>query len=226
MKIYRWEEYGFIGTVSEFAKRFGTCKCLTLVNTVKRASRHVYNGMDARQQAYEEKRERVSPACRFYLDERRTHFIEITKDEYEAIALTVVQEEVGTCRRCYRNRILPASFSGNSRDDNPVASVMKRYGAEAVRFAEQVMLATGYFDTRPSEQPTVGINHTVLRVSYSNGIVFHFVASHSPDGICDCRLRWITLDGNPLYDGGCYRHSSVDDVLQMTPANDACPNAH
>lgn len=59
MRTYHRKKYGFIGTVSEFAKCFGTCKCLTLVNAVKRASRHVYNGMDAREQAYEEKRERV-----------------------------------------------------------------------------------------------------------------------------------------------------------------------
>lgn len=39
---------------------------------------------------------------------------------------------------------------------------MKRYGAEAVRFAEQIMLATGYFGTRPSEQPTVEIDHMTL----------------------------------------------------------------
>lgn len=93
---------------------------------------------------------------------------------------------------------------------------MKRYGAEAVRFAEQIMLATGYFGTRPSEQPTVEIDHMTLQVSYSNGIVFHFVASHNPDGICDCCLQRITLDANPIYDGSCYKYSSVNGVLQTT----------
>lgn len=76
--------------------------------------------MDARKQAYGEKREWVSLTCRLYLDEGRTHLIEITKEEYEAAGLFVMQEEVGTFRRCYRNRILPASFSWNSRDNNPV----------------------------------------------------------------------------------------------------------
>lgn len=38
---------------------------------------------------------------------------------------------------------------------------MKKYRAEAMRFAGQVMLATGYFNTRlPTEQPKTEINYT------------------------------------------------------------------
>ncbi len=228
MKTYHWEEYGFIGTIPEFAKRFGICKCRTFVNAVKRVPRHVYNGMDAREQAeYEKKRERVKPAYRLYLDEAHTRFIVMTKEEYEAINLPVVQEEIGMFKLNYRNRNLPASFFGNSRDENPVASAMKKYKTEAVRFAEQVMRATGYFNTRlPSEQPKVEINYTALRLSYSNGIVFHFVANRSRDGICDCHLQRITLDGNQIYNGCFCRYPSVVGVSQKTQPNDKCPNAH
>ena len=49
--------------------------------------------MDAREQAYEEKREWVSLTCRLYLDEGRTHLIEITKEKYEAAGLFVMQED-------------------------------------------------------------------------------------------------------------------------------------
>lgn len=85
--------------------------------------------MNAREQAeYEEKRERVKPAYRLYLDEERTRFIEMTKEEYEAVGLPVVQEEVGMFKLSYRNRSLPASFVGNGRDESPVASAMKNIG--------------------------------------------------------------------------------------------------
>lgn len=114
------KEYGFIGTVPDFARHFGICKSPTFVNAVRRVSRHVYNCMNAREQAeYEEKRERVKPAYRLYLDEERTRFIEMTKEEYEAVGLPVVQEEVGMFKLSYRNRSLPASFVGNGRDESP-----------------------------------------------------------------------------------------------------------
>ena len=41
--------------------------------------------MEAREQAdYEEKRERIKPAFRLYLDREHACLIEITKEEYEA----------------------------------------------------------------------------------------------------------------------------------------------
>ena len=122
---------------------------------------------------------------------------------------------------------LPASFVGNGRDESPVASAMKKYRAEAMRFAGQVMLATGYFNTRlPTEQPKTEINYTELRLSYSNGIVFYFVADRSRDGVCGCYLQRITLDGKQIYNGCFSRYSSVDDVLQKTQSNGECQNAH
>ena len=149
MKTYHWKEYGFIGTVPDFARHLGVCKSQTFVNAVRRVSRHVYNCMSAREQAeYEEKRERVKPAFRLYLDQEHTQFVTVTKEEYEAIDLPVVQEEIGTFKLCYRNRVLSASFVGDNRDEISVASAMKKYKEEAVRFAEQGMLATGYFNTR------------------------------------------------------------------------------
>ena len=228
MRTYHWKEYGFIGTVPDFARHFGICKSPTFVNAERRVSRHVYNCMNAREQAeYEEKRERVKPAYRLYLDEERTRFIEMTKEEYEAVGLPVVQEEVGMFKLSYRNRSLPASFVGNGRDESPVASAMKKYRAEAMRFAGQVMLATGYFNTRlPTEQPKTEINYTELRLSYSNGIVFYFVADRSRDGVCGCYLQRITLDGKQIYNGCFSRYSSVDDVLQKTQSNGECQNAH
>ena len=164
MKTYHWKEYGFIGTVPDFARHLGVCKSQTFVNAVRRVSRHVYNCMSAREQAeYEEKRERVKPAFRLYLDQEHTQFVTVTKEEYEAIDLPVVQEEIGTFKLCYRNRVLSASFVGDNRDEISVASAMKKYKEEAVRFAEQGMLATGYFNTRLySEQFKVEISYTGL----------------------------------------------------------------
>ena len=173
MKNYHWKESGFIGTVPDFARHFGVCKSQTFVNAVRRASRHVYNCMSTREQAeYEEKRERVKPAFRLYLDQEHTQFVTVTKEEYEAIDLPVVQEEIGTFKLCYRNRVLPASLAGNSRDEISVASAMKKYKEEAVRFAEQGMLATGYFNTRLySEQFKVEISYTALVFLHGLGLL-------------------------------------------------------
>ena len=173
MKTYHWKEYGFIGTVPDFALHLGVCKSQTFVNAVRRVSRHVYNCMSAREQAeYEEKRERVKPAFRLYLDQEHTQFVTVTKEEYEAIDLPVVQEEIGTFKLCYRNRVLSASFVGDNRDEISVASAMKKYKEEAVRFAEQGMLATGYFNTRLySEQFKVEISYTALVFLHGLGLL-------------------------------------------------------
>ncbi len=228
MKRYYWNEYHFTGTKPEFARRFGVSKCLTYVNAVKRVSRHTYNCMDAKEQAeYEKKRERAKPAYRLYLDEGQTRYIDLTKAEYEAVSLPVVLDDIGgPFKLVYRNRILPDSFTGNGHDEIPVASAMKKYRAEAVRFAEQVMLALGYFNSRlPSESPEAEINYTTLTLSYSNGIRLTFVSGRSRDGIDNCYLQLITLDGRQIYNG-CYRRCpSVIGILQVAEKNPECKNA-
>ena len=115
---------------------------------------------------------RVKPAFRLYLDQEHTQFVTVTKEEYEAIDLPVVQEEIGTFKLCYRNRVLSASFVGDNRDEISVASAMKKYKEEAVRFAEQGMLATGYFNTRLySEQFKVEISYTALVFLHGLGLL-------------------------------------------------------
>lgn len=228
MKRYYWNEYNFTGTKPELAKCFGVSKCMTYVNAVKRVSRHVYNCMDAKEQAeYEKKRERAKPAYRLYLDEEQTRYIDLNKTEYEAISLPIVQEDIGgPFKLIYRNRILPDNFTGDRRDEIPVASAMKKYQTEAIRFAEQVMLATGYFNSRmPSEKPQSEINYTSLTLSYSNGIKFTFVSERSRDGIDDCYLQLITLDGRQIYNGCFRRYASVAAILQVAEGNPECMNA-
>ncbi|MEO3536839.1 hypothetical protein ABG856_20810, partial [Phocaeicola vulgatus] len=67
MRTYHWKEYGFIGTVPDFARHFGICKSPTFVNAVRRVSRHVYNCMNAREQAeYEEKKVCRNTRCAFF----------------------------------------------------------------------------------------------------------------------------------------------------------------
>lgn len=227
MKKYIWKEYGFIGTTVEFAKRFGVCKSQAFVNAKKRVKRHVFNNMDAREQAmYKQKRERAKPAYRVYLNQEKTRFVTVSQKEYQAIDLPVVQEEYGLFKLQYRNIVLPDRFMGNGFDEIPVASAMEKYRKEAVRFAEQVMLATGYFNTHlPTEKPQTAINYTSLRLSYSNGVEFHFVADRCHDGIDNCYLQQITLDGKQIYNG-CFRGCScVVGVLQLAQSNSECQNA-
>lgn len=228
MKIYNWTGYDFVGTATEFAKRFGICKSKTFVNAIKRVPRHTYNCMDAREQAeYEKKRERVKPAYRLYLNEERTHSVIITKEEYQAIDLPEVLEEFQTFKLRYRNRFLSTSFTGNGHDEIPVASAMLKYKAEAMPFAEQVMLATGYFNTnQPVEKPKAKISHTSLRLSYSNGIEMLFVSEYGCGGVCNCYLQLITLNGKQIYNGCFRRHASVEAVMQATHMNQECKDAH
>ena len=40
MNRYNWKGYDFIGTVPEFAEKFGYCKTPTFVNAIKRVPRH------------------------------------------------------------------------------------------------------------------------------------------------------------------------------------------
>lgn len=227
MRTYIWKEYEFIGTTVEFAKRFGVCKGQVFVNAKKRVTRHVYNKMNAWEQAvYEKKRERAKPAYHVYLNLERTRYVDVCKKAYEAIDLPMVHEEFGMFKLQYRNIVLPDRFVGNGFDEIPVASAMEKYRTEAVRFAEQVMLATGYFNTRlQTEKPQIAINYTSLRLSYSNGIEFHFVSDRSHDGICDCYLQRITFGGKQIYNGCFHRHVCVDGVLRMTQSNSECQNA-
>ena len=227
MRTYIWKEYGFVCTTVEFAKRFGVCKSQVFVNARKRVARHIYNRMDAREQAvYEKKRERAKPAYHVYLNMERTRYVDVPQKAYEAIDLPVVYEEFGMFKLQYRNIVLPDRFVGTGFDEIPVASAMEKYRTEAVRFAEQVMLATGYFNTHlPTEKPQAAINYTSLRLSYSNDIEFHFVADRSPDGIDNCYLQRITLGGKQIYNGCFHRHACVDGVLQMTQSNNGCQDA-
>lgn len=184
--------------------------------------------MDAKEQAeYEKKRERAKPAYRLYLDEEQTRYIDLNKTEYEAISLPIVQEDIGgPFKLIYKNRILPYNFTGNRRDEIPVASAMKMYQTEAIRFAGQVMLATGYFNSRlPSEKPQSEINYTSLTLSYSNGIKFTFVSERSRDGIDNCYLQLITLDGRQIYNGCFRKYASVAAILHVAEENPECMNA-
>ena len=158
--------------------------------------RHVYNCMNAREQAeYEEKREQVKPAYRLYLDEERTRFHR--NDERGVRSCH--------CPWCRKRSACSNCLTGTEACPHRLSETVgtkargfghEKYRAEAMRFAGQVMLATGYFNTRlPTEQPKTEINYTELRLSYSNGIVFYFVADRSRDGVCGCYLQRITLDG-------------------------------
>lgn len=103
---------------------------------------------------------------------------------------------------------------------------MKKYQTEAIRFAGQVMLATGYFNSRmPSEKPQSEINYTSLTLSYSNGIKFTFVSERSRDGIDNCYLQLITLDGRQIYNGCFRRYASVVAILQVAESNPDCMDA-
>ena len=83
MNKYNWKGYDFIGTVPEFAEKFGYCKTPTFVNAIKRVPRHRYNCMDAMEQrVYEEKRKRAKRAYCIYMNEDMTEIYIITKEEY------------------------------------------------------------------------------------------------------------------------------------------------
>ena len=98
MNKYNWKGYDFIGTVPEFAEKFGYCKTPTFVNAVKRVPRHKYNCMDAvEQRAYEEKRKRAKRAYCIYMNEEMTDSYIITKEEYMATNHSCSRIVTGYC---------------------------------------------------------------------------------------------------------------------------------
>ena len=226
MNRYNWKGYDFIGTVPEFAEKFGYCKTPTFVNAIKRVPRHRYNCMDAMEQRiYEEKRKRAKRAYCIYMNEDMTDSYIITKEEYLATNLPVREKHHEPFLLSYSNRVLPYNFIGNSHDEIPVKSAMKKYSAEAVKFAEQLLLAAGYFNgNRPVEKPSVTINYTSLYLTYGNGISITFDCERSRDGVDNCRLTVIDLDGERIYNGW-RRLGSVDEILYYTVVNKDCKDA-
>ena len=105
------------------------------------------------------------------MNEDMTESYIITKEEYLATNLPVREKHHEPFLLSYSNRVLPYNFIGNSHDEIPVKSAMKKYSAEAVKFAEQLLLAAGYFNgNRPVEKPLVTVNYTSLYLTYGNSI--------------------------------------------------------
>lgn len=226
MNRYNWKGYDFVGTVPEFAEKFGYCKTPTFVNAIKRVPRHRYNCMDAMEQRiYEEKRKRAKGAYCIYMNEDRTESYIITKEEYLATNLPVWEKHHEPFLLSYSNRVLPYNFIGNSHDEIPVKSAMVKYSAEAVQFAEQLLLAAGYFNGNcPVEKPSITVNYTSLYLTYGNGISITFDSEQSRDGVDNCRLAVIDLDGERIYNGW-RRLGSVDEILYHTVVNKDCKDA-
>lgn len=102
---------------------------------------------------------------------------------------------------------------------------MKKYSAEAVKFAEQLLLAAGYFNGNiPVEKPSLTVNYTSLYLTYGNGISITFDSERSRDGVDNCRLAVIDLDGERIYNGW-RRLGSVDEILYYTVVNKDCKDA-
>lgn len=159
------------------------------------------------------------------MNEDMTESYIITKEEYLATNLPVREKHHEPFLLSYSNRVLPYNFIGNSHDEIPVKSAMKKYSAEAVKFAEQLLLAAGYFNgNRPVEKPLVTVNYTSLYLTYGNSISITFDSERSRDGVDNCRLVVIDLDGERIYNGW-RRLGSVDEILYHTVVNKDCKDA-
>lgn len=206
MDTYNWTKFGFIGTAVEFGRRFGKYKAVTYVNACKRVSRARYNSKGYAEQAvYEMKRSRARLAYCIYVDDDLSESYLITKKEYEALDLPVADKSFSPVFLTFKDIVLPMNFKGNCRDENRVPSAMEAYRKAAERFALQVMLATGYFNTMDKlEVPEVRINHTSVYITYSNGIEFLFDSSVDADGVNNCRLTTIRQGDDILYNSFRY----------------------
>ena len=94
-----------------------------------------------------------------------------------------------------------------------------KYSADAVKFAEQLLLAAGYFNgSDPVEKPSVKVNYTSLYLTYANGISITFDSERNHDGVGNCHLEVIDFNGERIYNGW-RRLSSVDEILHYTTIN-------
>ena len=224
MKIYNWKEYGFVGTVADFAERHCRCKAKTYTNSVKYVSRYRYNDMEGREQkAYEDKRKRAKRAYYIYTDVNTESGYLVSKKEYEAVNLPEVEKKYEPIFLTYRDVYIPLNFIGDRRVENPVPSAMLLFRKVAISFATQSMLALGYFNTRDNEETTdVCISHTTIYINIS----FQFDSCVSNNGVDNCRLTLIRKEKDDIYN--CFRDGrilTVHGIERVCRPNPDCPRA-
>lgn len=209
MMIYNWKEYGFVGTVADFAEGHCKCKAKTYTNSVKYVSRHRYNNMDGREQkAYDDKRKRAKRAYYIYTDDNTESGYLVSKKEYEAVNLPEVEKKYEPIFLTYRDVYIPLNFIGDRCVENPVPSAMLLFRKVAMSFATQSMLALGYFNTRDNEEnPDVCISHTTIYIKYQCGIRFQFDSCVSNNGVDNCRLTLIRKGEDDIYN--CFRDGRI-----------------
>lgn len=96
--------------------------------------------------------------------------------------------------------VLPTNSIGNHRDESRTSTATKAYRIEAERFAKQVMLATGNFNTRDTpQQPDVRINHTSIYLNYPNGVEMLFDSTVCYEDVDNYRLTYIRHNGTDIY---------------------------
>ena len=228
MKIYNWKEYGFVGTVADFAERHCRSKAKTYTNSVKYVSRYRYNDMDGREQkAYEDKRKRAKRAYYIYTDVNTESGYLVSKKEYEAVNLPEVEKKYEPIFLTYRDVYIPLNFIGDRRVENPVSSAMLLFRKVAISFATQSMLALGYFNTRDNEETTdVCISHTTIYIKYPCGISFQFDSCVSNNGVDNCRLTLIRKEKDDIYN--CFRDGrilTVHGIERVCRPNSDCQRA-
>ena len=223
MKIYNWKEYGFVGTVADFAECHCKCKAKTYTNSVKYVSRHRYNNMDGREQkTYDNKRKRAKRAYYIYTDYNAESGYLVSKREYEAVNLPEVDKKYEPIFLTYRDVYIPLNFIGDRRVENPVPSAMLLFRKVAISFATQSMLALGYFNTRDNEEnPEVCISHTTIYIKYPCGISFQFDSCVSNNGVDNCRLTLIRKEKDDIYnyfrDGRILTEHGIERVCRPNP---------
>lgn len=209
MKIYNWKEYGFVGTVAEFAIVYCRCKAKTYTNSVKYVSRHRYNDMDGREQkSYDDKRKRAKLAYYIYTDDNAESGYLVSKKEYETVNLPEIEKKYEPIFLAYRDVYIPLNFIGDRLVENPVPSAMLLFRKVAMSFATQSMLAFGYFNTSNNEEkPDVCVSHTTIYLKYPCGISFQFDSCVSNNGVDNCRLTLIRKGEDDIYN--CFRDGRI-----------------
>lgn len=202
-KQYRFSN-GFVGTMVEYASKYGVGKEINFKNTCKRVSRDRYNNMVwSEQNAYKAKRKLAVLDYRVYTDENT--FVQVTKTDYDKINIPVQMPDIkhAVFIRPKRKDICFNYLCKKRGIENFVVFAMQQFEKDAREQAYDLLLGAGYIHTaNVFGGITVEsyINHTdvtvCIELADQTKFVFHYGSMVGNYGVDYCALKQVEMTGS------------------------------
>lgn len=209
-------ENGFIGTLREFAEKYGVAKVQSFASLIKPAGPRRENQMDYwEREEYENKRQYAKPT--YFVRAGESALYSIPKNLYEKLDLPVEHEKYTSTRFPVWKPLSPirSSYHVPYKHEQSYKDAMKLYQKDAEKMAVSLLFIKGYIHTGNFYLPykvTSRINNTDVDVTVEVAAVeiddsskkdrfeFHFGSVYVLDGCSETRLYAIDRtkpDGSP-----------------------------